>query len=167
MQFDYNLVSFSWKKNQPIDLNTINTIENLKIKFKCFGIGVWWLKKYIRMEEGLPLKHTKAYKGGGENWQFLTVHTFWMGPVSTACFFRVQVFKICTYGLFVNIFKWDWLNDWSFLKWYSLPLILLQNIVLVYKTRNFQFFQKNKNLDYKLNTVTKTNAKTHTAQKRF
>ena len=78
-----------------------------------------------------------------------------MGPISIACFLRVQVFKSYPYGFFVNIFKWDWFG-WSFLKWYSLPLILLQNIVLVYKTRNFQFFQKNKNLDYKPNTAIKT-----------
>ena len=42
-------------------------------------------------------------------------------------------------------------------------MILVQNIV--YKTRNFRFFQKNKKLQYKLNTVTKTSAKTHTVQK--
>ena len=87
MQFDYNLVSFSWKKNQPNDLNTINTIENLEIKFKCFEVGVWWLKKCIRLEEIVPLKRTKAYKGGGEidnfwqyilsEWALYQLHAFW------------------------------------------------------------------------------------------
>ena len=131
------------KINQPNDLNTINTIENLKIKFKCFRARVRWLKKYILLEEELPLKRTKAYKRGGGNWQFLTVHAFWIDPISITWFLRVQVFKSYPYGFFVNIFKWDWFNGWSFLKGFSLPLILLQNIVLVYKTTNFQLFQKN------------------------
>ena len=37
---DYNLdISFSWKKISQKDLNIINTIENRKIEFECFGVG--------------------------------------------------------------------------------------------------------------------------------
>ena len=58
MQFDYNF--FQLKKiYSRKDLNTIWT-ENLKIEFRCFGGGVWWLKKCVRSGEGI-----KVYKGGG------------------------------------------------------------------------------------------------------
>ena len=114
------------------------------------------------MGEGIPLKHTKTCKGGGRNCQFFNVHSFWMSPISIACFLREQIFKSYPDGFFVNMFKCDWFNSWSFLKWYSFPLLLLQKIK--YKARIFQFFKKNKNLEYKLNAVSKTNAKAHTVQ---
>ena len=100
----------------------------------------------------------KSLQGGEEELTIFDNTYFLNGPyISCMLFMKVQVFKSCPYGFFVNIFKWDWFNGWSFLKWCCLPQILLENIILVYKTRTFQFFQNNNNLDYKLNTVTKTN----------
>ena len=55
---------------------------------------------------------SKAYKslqGGRRNWQFLTVHTFWMSPISIACFLRVQVFKIMIWTVYI-------VNNWHNVK---------------------------------------------------
>ena len=104
------------------------------------GVMTW--NVHMLGERGTS-KAFQSLQGGGGNWQFLTVNTFWTSLISIAYFLRLQVFKSFPYKLFVNIFNLYWFNAWCFLKWYSLSCYLVPyNVVLVYKTKNFQFSSK-------------------------